>query len=202
VVTILGAVGLVLLGFAAWLGKLVVDGNLIPHSITYHMFSALGLVAIFAFLVARLQQLDFAFQTKRDSRILWLGGLGIGLLLVQIALGTEVREEIDAIALRIAADRSAWIDALPNIFKIHRTFSLGVLGVIALFAFWVVRTRSVSTWPRVLLVLVCLEILAGMGLAYLGMPAILQPVHLMFAVLTFTVLVMVLVMYHRKTIHA
>lgn len=198
IVTILGGAAVLLLGFAAWLGKLVVDGNLIPHSITYHMFSALALIGIFAFLTAYLQQHKFAFPTVRDKRITALGFTCILLLLVQVALGTEVREEVDAIA-KSEMPRSLWIDAISFLFEIHRTFSLLILGATGLFAGWLIRTRVISTWPRVLLFLVVLEVLAGMGLAYLGMPAVLQPVHLMFAVFMLAMLVYLLLSYHRKT---
>ncbi|MGB0178382.1 MAG: COX15/CtaA family protein [Owenweeksia sp.] len=43
--------GLFLLGFEAWLGKLVVDGNLIPGSITIHMLGALAIVALLSILL-------------------------------------------------------------------------------------------------------------------------------------------------------
>lgn len=198
-VTLLGGAAVGLLGFAAWLGKLVVDGNLIPHSITYHMFSALGLIAIFSFLVGKLRSHEFAFQAIRDKRILILGMVCILLVLVQFAFGTEVREEVDAMVLAGETNRYMWVDGLSFIFKIHRSFSIVVLAVNVLFAFWLIRTRTISTWPRVLLALVVLEVLVGIGLAYLGMPALLQPLHLMMAVLTFAVLVYLMVCYYRKT---
>lgn len=198
-VTLLGLAGLILLGFAAWLGKLVVDGNLVPHSITYHMFSAMGLVAIYAFLTGKLIKRGFHFQAMRDRRILWLGALCILLLLVQTAMGTEVREATDRL-LAGGVSREGLIDELPFIFKIHRTFSILVLAAVGLFSVWLVRTRTISAWPRVLAALVVLEILAGMGLAYLGMPAALQPVHLLFAVGAFALTVFLMVTYYRKTI--
>ena len=37
---------LVVIGFEAWLGKVVVDGNLIPHQITYHMAGAFALLGL------------------------------------------------------------------------------------------------------------------------------------------------------------
>lgn len=198
-VTLLGAAAVALLGFAAWLGKLVVDGNLIPHSITYHMFSALGLIAIFSFLVGKLKMHEFAFQAIRDKRILVLGLACMLLVLVQFAFGTEVREEVDALVLAGEVGRPMWVESLSIIFKIHRSFSLLVLGVHVLFAFWLIRTRTISTWPRVLLVVVVFEVMAGIGLAYFGMPALLQPLHLMMAVFTFALLVYLVVTYHRKT---
>lgn len=191
--------GLVLLGFEAWLGKLVVDGNLVPHQITYHMFGALGLVALFTFIVVRLKPFDLNFRSRRrKSTVVW-GAIGIGLLLVQIFLGTSVREEVDAIGKASLLNRDDWIEALTVIFKIHRTFSLVVIGVLGFFAFRLIRTRLISTWPRILLALLIAEVLVGMGLAYLEMPAPLQPIHLMFAVFDFALALFLLLIYLRKT---
>lgn len=202
VVTFLGFGGLVLLMFVAWLGKLVVDGNLIPHSITYHMFSALGLVAIYSFLAAKLRVHEFAFQARRDSRILTLGAASAVLVLVQTAMGTEVREAVDVMMSGGEYSRDELVESLPFIFKVHRTFSIAVLLATGLFAAWLIRTRTISMWPRVLLSVVVLEVLAGIGLAYLGMPAILQPVHLLLAVVSFSLIVFLMVAYYRKTLPA
>lgn len=199
-VTLLGLAGLLLLGFVAWLGKLVVDGNLIPHSITYHMFSALGLVAIYSLLAAKLRVHEFAFQPKRDARILILGAVSAILVLVQTGMGTEVREAVDTLMSTGDYSRDALVESLPFIFKVHRSFSIVVLFSTAVFAVWLIRTRTISTWPRVLLALVLMEVLAGIGLAYLGMPALLQPVHLLLAVASFSLIVFLMVAYYRKTL--
>ena len=199
VVTVAAFLGLILLGFEAWLGKLVVDGNLVPNQITYHMFGALGLVALFTFIVVRLKPFDLSFRSRRrKSTVVW-GAIGIGLLLVQIFLGTGVREEVDAIGKASLLNRNDWIEALSVTFKIHRTFSLAVIGVLGFFALRLVRTRLISTWPRILLVLLIAEVLVGMGLAYLKMPAALQPIHLMFAVFDFALALFLLLIYLRKT---
>jgi cytochrome c oxidase assembly protein subunit 15 len=198
VVTFLAFIGLLLLGFEAWLGKLVVDGNLIPHSITYHLFGAIALVLIYVYLASRLDPTRMAFLPKRDMRLRWLGFAGMGLLLFQIWMGTSLREEVDLIAAA-GSERNTWIEALSWLFKVHRSFSLLVLAFVGWFAILIIRTRSISTWPRVLLALIGIEILAGMGLAYIGMPALLQPVHLMFAILSLAALWYVILAYRKNT---
>ena len=52
--TLLALLGVLALGFVAWLGKLVVDGNLIPHSITIHMLGALAILCIDDVIIQRL----------------------------------------------------------------------------------------------------------------------------------------------------
>jgi len=199
VVTATAWIGLFLLGFEAWLGKEVVDGNLLPHRITYHMFGALGLVAVYTFLIDRLKQVELGFRSLRNKRLVWIGVIGLILLLVQVFFGTNVREQVDAIGKSALLSEPDWIDQLSLVFKIHRTFSLLVLAVIGYFALSLIRTRLVSVWPRILLFLLVAEIGVGVGLAYLEMPAALQPIHLMFAVFEFALLLFLILTYLRKT---
>jgi cytochrome c oxidase assembly protein subunit 15 len=199
VILLLAGAGIALLAFAAWLGKLVVDGNLVPHSITYHMFSALALTAVYTGAAVRLRKPSLAFSPMRNTVTVTLGVVALSLLLVQILMGTGVREEIDAMQQGGLTDRTRWVESLTWLFKVHRSFSLLVLGAMALFAVRVIQTRTISTWPRLVLAFVVIEVLAGMGLSYLGMPAVLQPVHLVIAALNFVVGLYVLLLYISKT---
>jgi cytochrome c oxidase assembly protein subunit 15 len=199
IVSLVSFVGVVLLGFQAWLGKIVVDGNLVPHQITYHMLGAVLLIAVYVYLVVRLRKSEFSFRPMRDRRIVVLGVVSIALILVQILLGTTVREEVDAIGKGELQAMPNWIDALSIIFKVHRSFSLVVLGVVGWFAVKIIRSRTISLWPRLLLVFVVLEILIGMGLAYFNLPGFLQPLHLLFAVFDFALILGLLLVYADKT---
>ncbi len=198
-VFILALLGIFLLGFAAWLGKLVVDGNLIPHSITYHMFSALALLLVYVGLIVRLTKVEVFFTPMRNRIIIWLGVLGLLLLLVQIGLGTTVREQVDLFVKSGDLHRPNWIENLDIYFKIHRSFSIAVFITVGAFALMVIQSMTISTWPRLILTLLIAEVLAGVGLAYLGIPASLQPVHLLLAALTVALNGYVLMLYWRKT---
>jgi len=198
-VTTLAFAGVLLLGFEAWLGKEVVDGNLIPHQITYHMLGAIALVGLYTLLTIRLISFGVVFKARRDKTIVILGVVSLTLILVQIILGTTVREQVDAISKTELLKSKDWLDKLGIQFLIHRSFSIAVLIVQLIFAIRVIRTRSISTWPRILIVILFLEILAGMGLAYLDMPGSLQPLHLFLAILNFSLVVTVIGIYLRKT---
>ncbi|HKL04018.1 MAG TPA: COX15/CtaA family protein, partial [Cryomorphaceae bacterium] len=182
------------------LGKEVVDGNLIPHQITYHMFGALALVALFTFIVVRTKPNRLTFRAKRDKAIVRLGLTAIALLLVQIYLGTSVREEVDAIGKSVLLAMPDWVEALSVKFKIHRTFSIAVLAIVMTFAVRVIRGRTISTWPRILIASVFLEILFGMGLVYMDLPGPLQPLHLLFAFFSFAMILGILLSYLQKTV--
>jgi len=197
-VPLLAFLGLILLGFEAWLGKLVVDGNLIPHSITYHLFGAIALVAIYVFLTARLAVFTEVKTNQRDRRIIIVGSVALLLMLFQIWMGTQLREEVDGLnALGIS--RTGWIENLSLLFEFHRSFSIVVLAIVTLYALAVYRKGNLKKWPVVLMILVAVEILAGVIMAYAHVPAAVQPVHLMFAVLSFATAWYCLLFYLKTT---
>lgn len=178
---LLSVATLLMVGFEAWLGKLVVDGNLIEHSITYHMFGSVALVALLGMMVFRLTENGLASAVSPALRhatfILAI------LLFVQILLGTQVREHIDIIA-RADADRKQWIDQLPFIFKIHRSFSI----LLFLLGLWVYRRMKTEVHIAQIgygFFVMCGSLLTGIILAYFSMPAVAQPLHLLLGVLCF-----------------
>lgn len=174
---VLSLFSLIALGFVAWLGKVVVDGNLIPHSITYHMFGAIAVV---------LPLLAIGFTLKKEpilakipANYKWLATFVLLLSLIQIYLGTAVREQVDHLALLKA--RESWIDQLDIFFLIHRSFSIIILAANV----WFILLAKRFGWKHVLFdllaVLLAIEILAGVTLNYAGFPAAAQPVHLVCA---------------------
>jgi cytochrome c oxidase assembly protein subunit 15 len=98
-------------------------------------------------------------------------------------MGTQVREQVDVVA-KISSDRSAWIEKLPSIFYIHRSFSIVILLLAAWLYFKGKESLRLVQFNWAMLVLM-LELLVGIVLAYLDMPAPMQPVHLLLGVLCF-----------------
>jgi len=70
------------------------------------------------------------------------------------------------------------------VFLIHRSFSLVLLGVHVLYFIWAfkfsIRSTPFNNWNQALLALLVIEIASGIGMAYFGLPAYLQPIHLLF----------------------
>ena len=174
---------LAMVGFEAWLGKLVVDGNLTTSSITLHMLGSLGIVTL-------LWGLNFRVGEKRLSnvphaRVKNLTYLLFALVLMQFLLGTQVRERVDVVAAT-GIERQGWIDALPSIFLIHRSASiLLVLTMAALYFYNSKQERRIRTVNTVLGALVA-EIIFGAILNYGGFPAYMQPIHLVYAFVLFS----------------
>jgi len=177
---LLSTMALFALGFVAWLGKLVVDGNLVPHSITYHMFGAITLILLLVTIIFR--QNDSAGSLVSVSYSLRYGAIAVLIVsLIQVYLGTSVREQVDA--LPDALERGSWIDALDWQFLVHRSFSLLILGANLWWVLSLTRAGISRSLPLLLVVLLGVEVLAGVLLNYAGFPAAAQPVHLFAAML-------------------
>ena len=175
-------VHLLLLGLVAWLGKKVVDGNLIPFSITIHM---VGAVAILVSLVGMMQSIT---QHTQDAAVAVLGRtkgwlwIATALALVQLVIGTQVREQIDLLH-HAGILRSDWLGALPNEWKFHRSGS----WLVALTQLvWIYPLRSVSGPARItamtIVGLIAAQMVTGLFFVVADMPKVLQPVHLLLAV--------------------
>ena len=175
-------VHLLLIGLVAWLGKKVVDGNLIPFSITIHM---VGAVAILVSLVGMMQSIT---QHTQDAAVAVLGRtkgwlwIAAALALVQLVIGTQVREQIDLLH-HAGVLRSDWLGALPNEWKFHRSGS----WLVALTQLvWIYPLRSVSGPARItamtIVGLIAAQMVTGLFFVVADMPKVLQPVHLLLAV--------------------
>lgn len=169
---------LITVGFQGWLGKKVVDHNLAAVKVTTHMLVALLIAAIPLIVIYRLQQ----HEKKADP---WLKNISVAalvIILVQIVLGTQVREQIDEISKSLAyQEREVWIGRLDNLFIIHRSFSWLVLGACLLIV-W--KARSYTALKKLvwlILVTVGLTLLLGLVMMWASIPSWAQPMHLLLA---------------------
>lgn len=170
---------LVLVIIQGWFGSIVVSTNLTAWTITVHMFLALVIVAI---LVGLNHASGNVTQIAASGLRPWLLALMV-VLLVQTFLGTQVREALDRVSSLFPRDQ--WITQAGMEFIIHRTFSWLVLGLMVMLALKLQKTTVEKSLIRVPFLLILLSVLTGAGMAYLSVPAFLQPVHLLLAVVTF-----------------
>ncbi|MFZ9187145.1 MAG: COX15/CtaA family protein [Algoriphagus sp.] len=178
---------LVLVSFTGWIGSIVVSTNLLAWMITFHMLLALALVVVLLYSHHRASRLLAENNSVHPmpKKILWLLLTAGFLMLIQVVLGTQVREGIDRVSF-VMGDllREEWVGKIGLVFLVHRSFSLVLLGVHLLYFIWVFRYsfrgNSFNSWNLALLVLLIIEIASGMGMAYFGLPAYLQPIHLLF----------------------
>jgi cytochrome c oxidase assembly protein subunit 15 len=187
IIPVLSFAGLFLLGLVAWLGKKVVDGNLIPHSITIHMLGALAILAVLITLLLLSRKTLKSDLTLDRTLRLWLGA-AVFLTVVQIILGTQVREQVDLLNKELMGmNRDSWLSTIGLTFYVHRSFSI-LIVIINGIIFW--RNKNIRKPLRLINVMIAIlltEILVGIVLAYLGLLAAAQPVHMILAALLFGV---------------
>ena len=171
-----------LMGFQAWLGKTVVDSVLNPYKITTHMLAALLIVAVQLYAIYSVQE-NKKIKTF-DNEFKWVLYAALGLTVVQIIFGTQVRESIDAIT-ELGLPKEVWIQNPKGGFYTHRSFSILVVCANA-FLFW--RNRKLTlgfdkmNW---IIGLLCIEILSGIAMYYFSFPFGSQTIHIAIATLLF-----------------
>jgi len=185
-ITILSILNLLLVLFQAWIGSIVVSTNLLPWMITLHMMLALVIVCILLYVHFRSHKLIHSVKatTEKPNRLFGILVIGFVLMIIQVVFGTQVREEMDVVAFEFGnLLRGEWIEHLGIVFIIHRSYSIVLLVVHLLFFYkvykYTLRHVSIFKWSQALVFVIFLEIATGVGMAYFGVPAFLQPVHLL-----------------------
>ena len=195
-----------LIGFQAWLGARVVANHLNPWIITAHMLIAFAIVILLIYTIARSQRDKFA---KLDVSALPASfytvlQVAIGMSLLQIAMGTQIRQAMDPLIFQQlvhgdGGDRSLWRESFPIIFYIHRSFSSLILFTNLWLVWQIYKHISPDNWlfrfGLALAGLVVTAILTGVSLDRLGFPAVVQPVHLLMANLIFGTQLFLLLIY-------
>lgn len=169
---------LVLVIFQGWFGSIVVSTNLTPWTITIHMFLAIVMVGLLAWLLARSE--DSAVVLSPVLRP-WLVA-GMVAFAMQIFLGTEVRAVIDRLSAS-TLERAAWIGAVGGAFLLHRTFSWVLIAIQAGLYIKLRKAGAEKSSYLVSILLLLCSVLTGSAMAYFGVPALMQPLHLLVAVI-------------------
>ncbi|GAB4395741.1 MAG: hypothetical protein OHK0053_06080 [Microscillaceae bacterium] len=189
-ITLSSFAAFILVGVQGWIGSVVVSTNLLPGLISLHMLLAIVIVSILIYAVLQGQSPLPIPPDVRWSLLKKTLLLAMALTLLQVLMGTQVREGIDLVAKAMGLEaRPNWIWQVGFIFYVHRSFSWLLLLVHG-YLIWLVfkaRAKKQSLWLRQgafwLGTFIVLETGIGIGLAYLGMPAFLQPLHLLIGVL-------------------
>ncbi len=191
-VTKLSVLAFLAVVFQGWLGSRVVASNLHPGMITLHMLLAQLIVAMLIVAVMRSQREVISGESMEKLPKVFKTVLTVAMCmtLLQMVMGTQVREAIDIIG-RSDQVRSVWIEQLPLIFKVHRSFSSLILFT-NLWLVWQVWKHIVPGHPmRRFAVaqggLIVSTILIGVIMDRMHIPAFFQPFHLWLASLIFGV---------------
>ncbi|MDX1638577.1 MAG: COX15/CtaA family protein [Balneolaceae bacterium] len=178
------AAAFVLVFVQAWLGGQVVISGLSEWLITLHM--VLAMIIMTLMLYASFKSTSSRFQIRIDQStrrwLLWSGGVLLLLTMVQLVLGTQVREAVDLIKNSAEPPpRDFWLQQVGVLDEIHRSFSWTLFlagGAVLYFSFWKAESALIQKLGIAVFALILFQILIGIGLYYLGMPPAYQVFHL------------------------
>jgi cytochrome c oxidase assembly protein subunit 15 len=196
----------ILVGFQGWIGSKVVSSNLAHWMVTIHMIIALVIVGLLIYTITRSQ--DFVIeQQNNDHTLKTLMLTVLAVSLIQTVSGTQVRENVDAVALVMGEqNRQYWVSNLGDFFTFHRSFSFVsfLLTVVMMrklrLAF--LRNSIVYKAGLALVILISVQILSGKILDNWGFPKQIQSLHLFVGSLIVGVQLFITILIFSKTTKA
>lgn len=185
-ITVLSWVLVFAMGFQGWLGATVVYSVLEPVKITLHMVMALVIVAILLYLIY-ISDYSKKIGSYHKSASLLIG-IALVLTLIQVVMGTQVREFVDMQVEKLGYNaKELWLSEPTLTFYVHRSFSIIVVLVNAWLALIIYRNRLDLSKMNWVIVLLLAEVATGMLMYYLDFPFSTQPLHLLLASILFGV---------------
>ena len=124
-----------------------------------------------------------------DKKLRTITTIALILLLAQIIIGTDVREQVDEVSKALSyQQRDTWLQQLNAVFDVHKILAV-ITSLFVITVFW----RSLSYVPLqrkglFLLLIVLLLMAAGISLASFNIPAFIQPIHLLLSSILFVAL--------------
>ncbi|NQY73331.1 MAG: COX15/CtaA family protein, partial [Candidatus Margulisbacteria bacterium] len=162
------------------LGAKVVFSHLAPYLVTMHLLLAFVIVALLILALYHSKNSTESYTISFRTRICW--GLCMGLTILQVILGAQVREGIEHVSS---------LSELGYVLEFHQIIGFLIFACNSFLVYQIVgeadkksplMVRVYGLWCVILL-----EIACGIGMVQLGMPALIQPVHLLFAAIIFGV---------------
>ena len=174
------------MGFQAWLGATVVYSVLEPVKITVHMVMALVIVAFLLYIIHLTKVTSQNPKTYKD--IIPLLALVLVMTLIQVVLGTQVRQYVDdQMDVLGNASKKLWLANADWQFYVHRSFSIVIVLLNIFLAQRIYKYKL--DFPKInwVLLFLFIEAVSGIAMYYFHFPFASQPIHLVLASLLFGV---------------
>lgn len=183
-IPILAFAAFFLMLFEAWLGKTVVDTNLTPEIITIHMVVGLLIIALLLklhFIISSKENL-FKYNALFNKLLL----VSVIFSLIQIAMGTQVRQFIDEQVKQLGFENKNYSLLNPSFkFYFHRSFTIAIV-LVNLGLFYLNQIKHLGykliNW---IVFLIFLEALSGILMYYAEFPIGTQAIHLLSGAVLF-----------------
>lgn len=178
------ALALVLVLIEGWLGGMVVETGLNEWLITIHMVLAVVIVNVllYAAFKASTHLINIKMEESLRKKLFWVTIILFALTLIQVVLGTHVREAVDVIKNSVyAPPREVWLDDIGFSLLVHRSFSWLILFAGAYLVYALRKGGAegiILSLGRLNVILILLQIATGVGIYYLDIPPVLQIAHL------------------------
>lgn len=189
-IVVLSLFNVFLVGFQGWLGSIVVSTNLVAWVVTVHMLLALAVLAvsIYTYHLAKSRYLVSGLKSKLFIRITaWVAFI---TSIVQITIGTEVREEIDAISDQLHGEfREDWVGRVGTLFHDHRELAVWIFVVNVVLYGMIRKNFNRQSLQQKLMsfgfLMVIIQIFTGFALSNWALPPVAQAAHILFSSLIF-----------------
>lgn len=182
---------ILLVVFQAWLGSIVVSTNLVAWIITVHMLIAILILAvsIYTYHEAKVIRNEYLLTNKASVMIKFTAVLALIVSVIQITIGSEVREGIDAVKTQFPElARGEWLSEVGRIFSYHKDIALFTV-VINVILYFLLKQRfqkdTVIKSANFLLIFILLQMFTGVTLNYFDLAAWAQAPHILLATLMF-----------------
>ncbi len=183
-IPILAIIALFLMGFEAWLGKTVVDTNLKPTIITIHMVVGLLIIALLLILLFTVteKQKTYKYHTLFSKLLV----ISVVFSLIQIAMGTQVRQFIDEQVKAYGFENKQYSLMNPSFkFYFHRSFTIAIV-LVNFGMFYLNQIKDLGyglvNW---IVFLIFLETITGILMYYAEFPVGTQAIHLLAGAILF-----------------
>lgn len=183
-ITLLSFGAFFLMLFEAWLGKTVVDSNLTPTTITIHMVVGLIIIGLLLRLKFIISEKNTIYKyDKLFNRLLIISVI---FSLIQVAMGTQVRQFIDEQVKLYGFENKNYSLMNPSFkFYFHRSFTIAIVFV-NFGMFYINQMKKLGykliNW---IVFLIFLEAITGILMYYAEIPIGTQAVHLLSGALLF-----------------
>lgn len=165
---------LFLIGFEAWLGKLVVDGVLNPTDISFHMLVAFLIILVLSFTHTK-NNTEFSFPYPSKYKYIQIAAFIY--LMYQLIMGVVLRQTFDTFS---DISREKWVEEAGISFLIHRSSSL-IYVVLTVLTWRILKSTPKNTFERKnfrwVVILTIGEVVSGAIMGYLEVPKAAQPFH-------------------------